>query len=147
MGSTLLVLDALKMSRHASHFSIPQAIVYTLQLAQAQAERQARGAHAPMLTLFTDLTHATEHHATEASLQDLLEGLRAYLAAHPAEATKPSWWSAAWNDRANEASQSLALRGGVNAPSTGVPSEFVPAIHLAYDGLRVHFDKDSAPIP
>ena len=101
-----------------------------------------------MLTLFTDLTHATEHHVTEASLQDLLQGMRAYLAAHPAEATKSSWWSAVWDGRANEASQSLALRGSVNAESiTGVSSDFVPPIHLAYDGLRVLFDKDSAPIP
>lgn len=135
-GSDLFILDALKMNRHTSHFSIPQAIDYTLALAQQHPP-------APTLTLFTDLTHQTEHYATEEALQQLLAGLRAYAASQSGSA-QPRWWAAAWDDAENEASLMLRTRRGLALDASGTPHHpLVPAMHLAYDGQLIQFRKQA----
>ena len=135
LGSTALVLDALKMQPHASHFSVPQALEYALEYANEQC---ARGEAAP-LVLLTDVAHRMEHHATEAALQKLVAGLSAYRAHNPEAAGR--WWEAVWNARENELLSELALtRGGDGTLAVEAPT--VPQMHFAFDGHCIEFAKE-----
>lgn len=132
-GSQLLVLDALNMYRHPSHFSIPQAITTVLELSMR--------AHPPQLALFVDMTHRVEYHATEQQLQELLTRLRAFRSSLPGPVDS-AWWVKAWDADANEAQAFLALRPDVRTmPESGPPCSEVPSMHLAVDRLRVLFSK------
>lgn len=132
--SEVVILDGLKMSRHASHYSIPQAITTLLELSQEQVNG---GKKAPSLAFLTDLTHRVEHHAMEAQVQKLLGGMRAWLH-QQSQPAQYRWWTQIWDDERNEATETLALRddyGSANA------HPLVPPIHVAWDGLRVDFHK------
>lgn len=69
-GLDVLVLDALRPSGHATHFSLEEAI---------EVARQLR----PKMTYFTHMSHELEHNATNATLPDEMElaydGLRIKL--------------------------------------------------------------------
>lgn len=126
-GSALLVLDALKMTRHASHYSIPQAITRVLELAEQDRP--------PTLAIFTDVAHTVEHRTTEAQLQQLVKDLRTYRAtlADP----PPEWWRAVWNPDANERQGRIATTKPVKPKGDAPLSPYVPAMHFAIDGLSV----------
>lgn len=134
VGSQAVVLDALNMYRHPSHFSIPQAITTILELASR--------ADPPVLALFVDMAHRVEYHATEAQIQQLVQGLRAFRATLPAT-PQDGWWTKAWDANANESQTALTLRPGVSdALSDQAPeSRGVPAMHLGVDGMCVHFNQ------
>jgi len=133
VGSSVVVLDALKMSRHASHFSIPQAITCFLDLAERHA---AAGLPPAALNLLTDITHRVEHHTTEAQLQALLGGMRDWLVERRGAALPRLWWREIWDDHLNEATQTLAL-DKPRAPGPAHP--LVPPTTLAFDGMRIKF--------
>lgn len=133
-GSELVILDGLMMHRHKSHFSIPQAIDCLLELTLRQSKSELRP---PSLALLTDITHRVEHEHTEAELQRMLQGMRAWLHEQPEASER--WWDSIWDMSENESSRRLALR----VPTTAqAPSHhLVPPIHLAFDGLQVLFTK------
>ncbi|WFD06866.1 hypothetical protein MVES1_002221 [Malassezia vespertilionis] len=131
-GSTLYIVDGLKLSRHASHFSIPQAIVSSVELGALDIP--------PQLTLITDLTHRTEHYKTERQLQTVVHALDAYLAAHPDTDMHSPWWEHVWDPDSNERKEMLAPRQSAAIPPKTQPMHIAP-IHLAFDGLCVTFTK------
>lgn len=129
-GSEVVVMDALKMTRHASHFSIPQAIQCILELASKLP--------APPLALFVDLTHGVEHHTTEAKVQEVVHALRCFRSTLP-PALEEHWWTPVWNADENEAQNAFVLHP--TSGGTDDPCAEVPAMHLAIDGLRLVFTK------
>ncbi|SHO78510.1 Uncharacterized protein MSYG_2857 [Malassezia sympodialis ATCC 42132] len=133
-GSELVILDGLMMHRHKSHFSIPQAIDCLLELALRQSKCDALP---PSLALLTDITHRVEHERTEAELQRMLQGMRAWLHEQPEASAR--WWDGIWDMSENESSRRLALRSPAADEAPTHPC--VPPIHLAFDGLQVLFTK------
>lgn len=122
------------MHRHKSHFSIPQAIDCLLELALRQSKCDAPP---PSLALLTDITHRVEHERTEAELQRMLQGMRAWLHEQPEASAR--WWDGIWDMSENESSRRLALRSPAADEAPTHPC--VPPIHLAFDGLQVLFTK------
>ncbi|WFD36043.1 hypothetical protein MCUN1_002914 [Malassezia cuniculi] len=131
IGSTAIVLDALMMRPHPSHYSVPQAIEYALGFADQQS---AQGQGVP-LVLFTDVCHRMEHHSFEASVQQFLAGLNAYREKHQ-DATG-AWWEEIWDARENEESLELRLRSDPGA----MQQRCLPEMHVTYDGLCIDFRK------
>lgn len=135
LGSDMVILDGLMMHRHKSHFSIPQAIDFFLELSLRHSQS---GLPPPSLALLTDITHRIEHERTEADLQRLLHGMRAWLHQH-SDVTSVRWWHDVWDMEENESARRLALRCHTDAQ--GPAHHLVPPIHLAYDGLPIPFVK------
>ncbi|WFC98437.1 hypothetical protein MYAM1_001164 [Malassezia yamatoensis] len=130
-GSQVVVLDALNMYRHPSHFSIPQAITAMLKLAVRP--------NPPVLALFVDMTHRIEYRTTEAQLQKLIEALRTFRTTLPADVPE-NWWAEIWDADANEKFSELHLRhDNAKVSCTPYPAREVPGMHLAIDGQRIKF--------
>ena len=136
VGSDLFILDGLKMNRHTSHFSIPQAITCTLDLCMRHAHRQLSP---PSLTVLTDITHRLEHHSTESQIVTLLDGLAAWLHQQGWSATNaPSrWWTRIWDEQENELHERLQLTPLSSSLSIKHAHPLVPDMRVAYDGARV----------
>lgn len=133
MGSDVFVIDGLKMSRHASHYSIPQAITCVLDLCVRAAKT---GAPPPSLTLLTDLTHRFEHHALDEAVRRHMNGLRAWAHAHKLDASNapPRWWTEPWDASENEAHERLHLNSDGTSDE---PSALVPPMRVAFDGAQI----------
>ncbi|KDN37023.1 hypothetical protein K437DRAFT_259954 [Tilletiaria anomala UBC 951] len=132
-GSKVLVIDALKWERHTSHFSIAQALQYSLSI------RDLR------LALLTDLTHMVEHWDLSAQLQDWERGMRdaAALVLKRGELLQGRWWSPYWDENASEYDRHLSLsRGPPPAlPSGDIASVALPIFRVAYDEQAVIFER------
>lgn len=132
LGSSVLVLDGLKMQPHTSHFSVPQALEFALE----ESEEQISRGHKAPLVLLTDVSHRMEHSATEEALQKLSAGLGGYRTNHP-EATG-RWWEAIWDARENEHTSMLLLK----SPMDPAENHFVPQMHLVHDFQSIEFCKN-----
>lgn len=170
-GSQLLVLDSLSPAKHASHFSLTQAVSMALSLP---------GDEAPRLALLTDLTHRLEHHICDATLRTFVKQLRAWNAetrasAHKAVPTDADesavgvgeggvtrWWHGAWDEARSErdgvprmekealqlikGTANAALNGAAAAaqeqPATPLEEQNdVPDIRISWDGQVVYFER------
>ncbi|UZJ56234.1 hypothetical protein CBS101457_005554 [Exobasidium rhododendri] len=158
-GSEVIVLDALKPWRHPSHFSLPQALSFTLSMPSP----------APKLSLLTDLTHDLEHHSTERNIQAWrreMEAWKRYLhcsngeerrrpgQARLGEGGGPRWWAGIWDERQAEVAKpdglerSIISRAGQQhqgtTPSNGTADYYpLPSIHLTFDGMVLHFERQA----
>lgn len=130
-------MDALKFDRHASHFSLPQALSYLLSLPTTTSQSSQSRTPLP-LALLTDFTHRIEHHSTEAMIQRWANGLRAWLSNRPGagiqktiaangnanasarkgEAGGPRWWDGVWDEDRSETELKLELEEQ-NSPIAG----------------------------
>lgn len=144
-GASVLVLDALKMDRHLSHFSFSQALSYVCSLPHT----------APELVLLTDFTHRVEHHATQALLHRWRTGLLNWAAdakttltpSGKGEAGGPRWWHGAWDERACEAALTVRLEPAAEAHASQPANEdawrtsphYIPPVLMAWDGLALSF--------
>lgn len=81
-GSEVVIIDALNPYRHASHFSLQQALSFILSLPSSLSNHPSSSSEGlpsraltagsspmPKLALLTDLTHNLEHHSTERELR------------------------------------------------------------------------------
>lgn len=133
VGSDVFILDGLKMKRHKSHFSIPQAIACVLDLSIRHAQCNLPP---PTLTLITDITHRLEHHETSAQLQRHMQGLAAWLFEHniDAKSALPEWWKTIWDELENEEHERLRLSVSC---TTDKSHPLVPSMDIAYDGAQI----------
>jgi hypothetical protein len=135
--------------RHASHFSLSQALSFTLSMPGS----------APRLSLFTDITHNLEHYQTERSIQQWRCEMQAWHSrirdnvsidqVGKGEAGGPRWWDGKWDEKRAE----QRARGGLvqslidtasnqNTTATTRDNLPLPHIHLAWDGMIVDFDPE-----
>lgn len=150
-GSQVITMDSLNPYRHASHFSLSQALSFTLSMPDP----------APRLALLTDVTHHLEHYQTERNIQSWRKEMQAIQIKQlqdktsisiekvgKGEAGGPRWWDGKWDEHRAE----RRMKGGLSHSLIG-PSEisdstsaslegFLPEIHLAYDGMVVDFESN-----
>lgn len=138
VGSDVFILDGLKMKRHKSHFSIPQAITCVLDISIRHVQRNLPP---PTLALITDITHGIEHHDFSAQLQRHMKGLAAWLYEQNMDVKSASseWWKAIWDELENEEHERLQLSVSC---TTDKSHPLVPSMHLAYDGAQVCMSKN-----
>ncbi|SNX86131.1 related to Putative hydrolase C777.06c [Melanopsichium pennsylvanicum] len=137
-GSQAIVMDALKMDRHLSHFSFSQALSFFASFSPP-----------PALGLLTDFTHRVEHHATQKLVDTWREGmLSAQLAGKSKEISSVGeggglrWWSDIWDEEENEFNMTIRLKEQHPAPDKPAVEKLphlIPPIRLSWDGLVVRF--------
>lgn len=137
-------------SPHASHYSIPEALAYTLSLPHPL----------PRTTYLTDFTHRVEHYRTDAMLVDWTKRLRSYRGTNgqvnsdkggpsrpfgPAERGSRGWWTDVWDEVESE-EQTLLVYPTTNREeelsiSEEEAHERVPDVRCSYDGQVIHFSR------
>jgi hypothetical protein len=150
-GSQVITVDSLNPYRHASHFSLSQALSFTLSMPEPL----------PRLALLTDVTHHLEHYQTERNIQEWRSEMQAYRGrtlqeqvdmsidkVGKGEAGGPRWWNGKWDERRAE----RRMKGGLvhsligkddllPASSSNSAQGILPAIHLAWDGMVIDFQQ------
>lgn len=143
-GSEAIVMDALKMDRHPSHFSLSQALSFFASFAPM-----------PKLGLLTDFTHHIEHRATQTLVDQWRTALLSFqeLVGHLPPATGrgegggPRWWTSVWSEEYTE--RNLTILPFPPLDTAPLPDENtirrlpypIPPIHLAWDGMVVPFHR------
>lgn len=137
-GSQAVVMDALKMDRHLSHFSFAQALSFFASFSPP-----------PALGLLTDFTHRIEHHETQELVDDWRDGMMAAQLAGQAREIKAlgegggnKWWTDIWDEQANERDMTIRLRRSYDLFDEKHASKvdhFIPPTKLSWDGLVVRF--------
>ncbi|EPQ29119.1 uncharacterized protein PFL1_03407 [Pseudozyma flocculosa PF-1] len=128
-GSEVIVMDALKMDRHSSHFSFSQALSFLASLPPPPSSTADGGtasspprsnARLPKLGILTDFTHRIEHFATQELLDAWRRGLMDWQVqqapapserAGKGEAGGPRWWDGVWDEADCERRLTIALKG------------------------------------
>lgn len=137
-GSQAVVMDALKMDRHLSHFSFSQALSFFASFSPP-----------PALGLLTDFTHRIEHTATQQLVDTWRDGM---LAAQVVEKHEGSttlgerggarWWTDIWDEQDNESKMTIRLKrrySPLDQQAAATVSHYIPPIKLSWDGLVVRF--------
>lgn len=166
-GSQVVVLDALNPYRYPSHFSLSQALSFTLSMP----------APFPRLSLLTDITHHLEHYQTERNVQSWKDEMQAWRielqkrgeldhfssidTVGKGEANGPRWWKDKWNERKAEQFMQDGLMRSLSGTSLFTDSTpalppnlpnlpnrvdnqlVLPQIHLTWDGMVVNFELSS----
>ncbi|SJX64483.1 uncharacterized protein SRS1_15122 [Sporisorium reilianum f. sp. reilianum] len=137
-GSQAIVMDALKMDRHLSHFSFAQALSFFASFSPP-----------PALGLLTDFTHRIEHYATQDLVDTWRNGMLAAQLAGKARTTKSlgegggsKWWTDIWDERDNEHNMTIRLKqtyDSADEASAQSVDHYIPPIKLSWDGLVVSF--------
>lgn len=138
-GSQAIVIDALKMDRHLSHFSFSQALSFFASFSPP-----------PALGLLTDFTHRIEHTATQQLVDTWRDGmLAAQLAGKGKDSSSTGegggsrWWTNIWNEQDNEQNMTIRLKEQHSTPldekAVHTVAHYIPPIKLSWDGLVVHF--------
>lgn len=156
-GSQAIVMDALKMDRHLSHFSFSQALSFFASFSPP-----------PVLGLLTDFTHRIEHTATQRLVDTWRYGmLAAQLDSSFNKETGGTtlngkngsfsssagrklrgeggglrWWTDIWDEEENEYSMTIRLKKKYSTPAEEVARTaaiYIPPIKLSWDGLVVPF--------
>ncbi|CCF50863.1 hypothetical protein NDA11_000691 [Ustilago hordei] len=155
-GSQAIVMDALKMDRHLSHFSFSQALSFFASFSPP-----------PALGLLTDFTHRIEHYATQELVDTWRNGMLAAqvngqvaVESLPVNGNKAGsrgsnkdrasmgegggqrWWTDVWDEQENEFNMTLRLKhvyDPVDKESIRAVSHYIPPVKLSWDGLVVHF--------
>ncbi|GAC99789.1 metallo-beta-lactamase [Pseudozyma hubeiensis SY62] len=144
-GSQAIVMDALKMDRHLSHFSFAQALSFFASFSPP-----------PALGLLTDFTHRIEHYATQEQVDTWRDGMlaaqlagKAKLSRSVGEGGGTKWWSDIWDERDNEHQMTIRLREKYDPIDdhniSQTASHYIPPIKLSWDGLVVPFDPRRSP--
>lgn len=139
-GSQAIVMDALKMDRHLSHFSFAQALSFFASFSPP-----------PALGLLTDFTHRIEHYSTQALVDTWRDGMlaaqlagKAKLSRSVGEGGGSKWWSDIWDERDNEHEMTIRLKQKYDPIDehnlAHTASHYIPPIKLSWDGLVVSFD-------
>lgn len=147
-GSQAIVMDALKMDRHLSHFSFSQALSFFASFSPP-----------PVLGLLTDFTHRIEHSTTQQLVDTWRNGMLAaqldpHLQTSTANGTSKHphstgegggvrWWSHIWDEQDNESNMTIRLRRSypsLREDAARNVAHYIPPIKLSWDGLVVHFD-------
>lgn len=144
--------------RHASHFSLSQALSFILSMPSP----------APRLSLLTDLTHNLEHYETERNVQSWRSDLQNWRNEQERQGWKePSiakvgrgegggarWWNGKWDERASEkrgtpltllgdrVQNGTTLQGATGATLPSNTS--IPHFHVAWDGMVVTFEEEGS---
>ncbi|CAO1618144.1 unnamed protein product [Parajaminaea phylloscopi] len=169
-GSECVVIDSLMPRRHASHFSVSQAVSFLLSLpadTKTSPDSREQSAPGPTLGILTDLTHRLEHHALQSDLDQFTQDLRTWSRAQPdvwaradaerrrGEGSGPRWWRPVWNEDEAERDEGRIMlnpnrlgegvqhgRGAAMDPAdrTSLSSPHVPEIKVAWDGMVLHFE-------
>ncbi len=137
-GSQAVVMDALKMDRHLSHFSFAQALSFFASFSPP-----------PALGHLTDFTHRIEHHETQELVDDWRDGMMAAQLAGQAREIKAlgegggnKWWTDIWDEQANERDMTIRLRRSYDLfdeKDASKVDHFIPPTKLSWDGLVVRF--------
>lgn len=156
-GSQAIVMDALKMDRHLSHFSFSQALSFFASFSPP-----------PALGLLTDFTHRVEHYSTQLLVDTWRNGMLAAqlelqtnealnLTSRGGAATDDDsptnsismgegggvrWWTEVWDEQDNERNMTLRLKRSyksANEQAARALPYYIPPIKLSWDGLVVTF--------
>lgn len=161
-GSQAIVVDALKMDRHLSHFSVSQALSFFASFSPP-----------PALGLLTDFTHRIEHYETQELVDTWRDGMLAAQlpgsnidnitlsdkskskakkssavsnSNENGEGGGPRWWTDIWDEQENEFNMTVRLKHTYDVPdertARTVP-HYIPPIKLSWDGLVVRFKRQS----
>ncbi|SPO27797.1 related to Putative hydrolase C777.06c [Ustilago trichophora] len=111
-GSQAIVMDALKMDRHLSHFSFSQALSFFASFSPP-----------PALGLLTDFTHRIEHTTT----QQLVDTWRDDI------------WNEVDNEQNMTIQLKEQYSTPLDENALHTVAHYIPPIKLSWDGLVVHF--------
>ena len=138
-------------SPHASHFSIPEALAYTLSLPQPLPEN----------TYFTDFTHRVEHYLTDKEFVEWAQRLRQYRGDNKevdqdkggppkpfgqSERGTKGWWTDVWLEVESEDASRLVYNTAAkesNVVSVDEAQARVPDVRCGYDGQVITFTKEA----
>ncbi|PWZ02460.1 hypothetical protein BCV70DRAFT_196703 [Testicularia cyperi] len=160
-GSEAIVMDALKMDRHLSHFSFAQALSFFASFSPP-----------PALGLLTDFTHKVEHYATQSLVDEWRNGMLAFQLDQPQQqqqqtnrvsgSTKsnsngaghghgegegggPRWWTQIWDEQSNEHRRTIELKRDfallVDEDEARKVQHYIPPVKMAWDGMVVPFTR------
>lgn len=146
-GSEAVVMDALKMDRHLSHFSFSQALAFFAAFDPA-----------PSLGLLTDFTHRIEHYATQELVDEWRNGMllsqlskssdKPLVSNGPNGAEGGRWWNHVWDELANERDLTIRLKQSfedkIDEEAAKRVVHYIPPIKLAWDGMVVPFSRTAA---